>query len=264
MNRKNIQVFIAFSVLVGLSAFFLARARANYVLGKPGLKVANIPTYATVNRQTNIISPTSVYLPERVLDYTSEVQHITSVELQMLPPDTEYGRRLYRATNTAPILLSVVLMGTDRTSIHKPQYCLIGAGQHIFHTEAITVPISKPHPYDLQMMKITTHAEQRTPQGVIPLRGLFLYWFVADGELTAHHGERMWLMGKNLLTRGLLQRWAYVAYWGMCSPGQEELLLARMKEFIAASVPEFQITTGKPSTQRVALGDDPFEPLSQN
>ena len=76
--------------------------------------------------------------------------------------------------------------------------------------------------------------------------GVFVYWFVADGEVTADHGRRMWTMAKELLTTGVLQRWAYVICYAPCALGQEDATFEQMKEFIAASVPEFQLTHGPP------------------
>jgi hypothetical protein len=254
MKRKNAQIFIVFSVLVALTAGLLLRVRANYVLGEPGLIVADVPMYVAFDKHTNILSTNGVVLPEQVLDYTSVPVHVTSSEVQMLPPDTLYGRRVYQGSDGLKMMISVVLMGTDRTSIHKPQYCLTGQGETILHSEVISIPIAEPHPYNLELMKLTTAAERHVAGGqTVPTRGLYLYWFVADGQLTPHHGERMWLMGKELLTKGRLQRWAYVAYWGICSPGQEDALLGRMKKFIAASVPEFQKTTGEETSRAAAL-----------
>jgi hypothetical protein len=247
MSRKAAIAFSLFAVMVFATATVIFRARSNYVLGKPGVIVADTPIYMANDKFTNIASQTSVPLPENVLNYRSEPLFVTQVEFDMLPPDTVYGRRLYRAPDGHQMMISVVVMGTDRTSIHKPQYCLIGQGESIIGGELITIPMEKPHKYDLQVMKLTTGSERRAPDGrTVQLRGLFLYWFVADGQLTARHGERMWLMGRDLLTKGLLQRWAYVAYWGVCWPGQEDALLARMKEFIAASAPEFQTVAGEP------------------
>lgn len=162
MSRKNLQVFVIFAVLVALTAGLLVRARHNYQLGTPGIKVAEIPMYGVFEKQTNILSPVSVPLPEAPLDYTSEPVHVSSVESQMLPPDTVYGRRLYRASDGLPMMISVVLMGTDRTSIHKPQYCLTGMGHSIISSEVITIPMTRPHRYDLQVMKLTTASERRT------------------------------------------------------------------------------------------------------
>ena len=40
---------------------------------------------------------------------------------------------------------------------------------------------------------------------------------------------------------GVLQRWAYVSYFSVCEPGQEDATFARMEKLIAASVPAFQL-----------------------
>jgi hypothetical protein len=45
----------------------------------------------------------------------------------------------------------------------------------------------------------------------------------------------------NLLRTGVLQRWAYVSYFSVCEPGQEDATFARMEKLIAASVPAFQL-----------------------
>lgn len=251
MSRRALQVIIGFAVLMGLTAALLVRVRANYVLGKPGVKIVEAPIY---NEDTNLVSNISAYLPEAVGEFKkSRAQHVTKLELAMLPTDTVYGRRTYLGDDGFQTMVSVVVMGTDRTSIHKPQYCLAGQGEQIVNTEVITVPIKSPVPYDLKIMKLTTRSQRRVGRGqFVPVSGLFLYWFVADGHLTPHHGERMWLMGKDLVTKGLLQRWAYVAYFGVCTPGQEDKLLNRMTAFIADSVPEFQVTTGAREVEQVA------------
>lgn len=241
MNRNALQVFIGFVLLVGLTAGLLLRVRSHYSLGKPGVKVVNAPIYSSDHTP---ISSQSVFLPERVGEYTSTNLPVEKIELEMLPPDTTYGRRAYHSSDAA-IMTSVVLMGTDRTSIHKPQYCLTGQGESIVANEVITIPIAEPHPYELKVMKLSTTKQHPLGGGKFAtISGIYLYWFVADGHLTPHHGERMWLMGRDLITKGLLQRWAYVAYFSRCLPGQESILLERMKRFVAASVPEFQTTTG--------------------
>lgn len=254
MNRRVLQIVIGFVLLIALTAGLLMRVRSNYVLGKPGLKLVNVPIY---NEETNIVSEVSVYLPEVVGDYKSQrVETVSTIEQMMLPPDTVYGRRVYTAGDRFQALISVVVMGTDRTSIHKPQYCLTGQGQEIVSSELITIPITKPEPYELKAMKLTTRAERRhAGGGVTPVSGVFIYWFVADGKLTPHHGERMWLMGKELLTTGLLQRWAYVAYFANCAPGQEDELTERLRGFIAASVPEFQTTTGAGQSAQISQNE---------
>jgi hypothetical protein len=63
---------------------------------------------------------------------------------------------------------------------------------------------------------------------------------VADREQTTDNFQRMWWLARDLLRTGVLQRWAYVSYFSVCAPGQEDAAFERMNKLIAASVPEFQ------------------------
>jgi hypothetical protein len=138
--------------------------------------------------------------------------------------------------------MTVVLMGTDRTSIHQPQYCLAGAGWHIEESELDTIPVDHPRSYDLPINKLTAG---RVASDGSNVRGIYVYWFVAQNRLTAEHGQRMLDMGLDMLRTGVLQRWAYVSCFSVCRPGQEQASYARIKELITAAVPEFQLTTGE-------------------
>ena len=59
-------------------------------------------------------------------------------------------------------------------------------------------------------------------------------------DVPAKSPERLALMAKELLRTGTLQRWAYVACFAQCLPGEEDKAFARVKEFVAEAVPEFQ------------------------
>ena len=85
-------------------------------------------------------------------------------------------------------------------------------------------------------------------------RGIYVYWFVADDALSASVSgfERMWMMSKHLVLTGVLQRWAYVSCFCVCPPGEEDAEYERMKDFIAAAVPEFQLTPKPAAASSVA------------
>jgi hypothetical protein len=85
----------------------------------------------------------------------------------------------------------------------------------------------------------------KLPSGqTVELKGWYVYWFVADDQLTADHNQRMWWMARDLMRTGVLQRWAYLACLAVCPPGQDEQTYQRMKTFIAEAVPQFQLTHG--------------------
>lgn len=96
-------------------------------------------------------------------------------------------------------------------------------------------------------MKLTTSRPFRDSNGnEVQMRGIYVYWFVADDKLATDHFDRMWTMTKGLLTEGELQRWAYISYFAICQPGAEDETYAKMAKFITESVPKFQTTTGPP------------------
>ncbi len=247
MSRQGKTIVAVFLLLVGASAVFLAwLSSAGQVLGQPGLRLAAMELR---NENNLVVRTNGVALPAQVFDCTSKPTPVTQLELDWLPPDTTYGRRRYSFPDGTWIESSVVLMGQDRTSIHKPEYCLPGQGFTIDLREAVAIPIQQPHAYELPVMKLTTSKTARDRNGrEVPLRGVYIYWFVADGKLATHHLDRMWMMTKGRLSEGVLQRWAYVTYFAICNLGDEDATFDKMAKFIAESVPQFQTTTGPPKS----------------
>jgi hypothetical protein len=245
--------YIGFAValaMIGTTAGFLMYWKSNQRLGKPGVKVGATPLY---DEKGKTIATESVLLPDTVAGYGSRLLPVTSAELNTLPKDTTYGKRLYEHRDGFQVQTSVVLMGTDRTSIHKPQFCLTGQGWSIDKSELTSVKVDSPMPYELPVMKLTTAIQVKDKSGKpITVRGIYVYWFVADDRLTAEHGERMISMAKTLASRAVLERWAYVSFFAKCWPGQEEATYDRIQNLITASVPEFQLAAGEPPPSETA------------
>jgi len=222
---------IAALLLMALAGGAIYQLQTRQTLGRPGVLAepqAGSPRWR-------------IPLPEQVAGMTSQEVPAAEVELSALPADTSIGKRLYTATNGAPLLLQVVLMGRDRTSIHQPQYCLTGQGWLIEQTEEVRLLVAGPQPHEIPALKLTASKVFSTESGQrVPVRAIYVYWFVADGALTAHRSQRLRWMAEELLKTGTLQRWAYVACFAQCLPGEEDKTFARVKEFVAEAVPEFQ------------------------
>ncbi len=222
---------IAALLLMALAGGAIYQLQTRQTLGRPGVLAepqAGSPRWR-------------IPLPEQVAGMTSQEVPAAEVELSALPADTSIGKRLYTATNGAPLLLQVVLMGRDRTSIHQPQYCLTGQGWLIEQTEEVRLLVAGPQPHEIPALKLTASKVFTTESGQrVPVRAIYVYWFVADGALTAHRSQRLRWMAEELLKTGTLQRWAYVACFAQCAPGEEDKAFARVKDFVAEAVPEFQ------------------------
>ncbi len=245
MNTKAKVATAIALVLMALAAVGLNRVQGLQRLGVPGVRVVE----QKVEREDGqIVGTNAVPLPEKVLDYKSEIIPVAKIVSEWLPKDTVYGQRIYEAPDKFWIQSTVILMGTDRTSIHKPEYCLTGSGFQTVKADQDSVTIAQPHSYSLPLKRLTLVREAKTPDGQsISQSGIFVYWFVADKQLTALHNERMLWMARDQITTGVLQRWAYVSCFTIVPPGLEDAAYARIKEWIAQAVPHFQITTGSPS-----------------
>jgi len=244
MKKQQWIVLLAALALIGGAAALLARLQAIQKLGHPAVKTSPIPGSVRLK----------VELPEHVLDYTSETMEMDKRTLDWLPPDTSFGQRIYRAPDGFEASVGVVLMGSDRTSLHRTEFCIEGAGWRVDRgvSSKTTIHMDRPQSYDLPLMKYIATKEAIVNGQPLKARGIYLVWFVADNnEYTARHWQRMWWMARDLLRTGVLQRWASVSVFAPCAPGQEDVAFERMKTLIRAIVPEFQLVpraTGGPES----------------
>lgn len=246
MNRQaHIALALGLALIAGTGAV-LGRLQAMQRLGTPGVRLV---ARDIRGEKGQVVGTNTVDLPGHVLNYQPQDEPMADVVLDWLPRDTTLAARRYTAPDGFALLVNAVVMGTDRTSIHKPDYCLIGQAFSIEKSERGTVLIEQPHRYELPVMKLFCAKEAKLADGTkVKVPGLFVYWFVADGQLTAEHNERMRWMARDLIFHRTLQRWAYVSCFTVFPPGQEEAVWARMQSFLAAAVPQFQTTTGPADT----------------
>ena len=237
MNAARQKIFLSVLTLLLLAgtAAALTWLKAHQRLGAPGLVATPVPGSVMMKLE----------LPERVLDFTSTNLPEPEVVLGYLPKDTSFVSRRYVAADGAWAMANVILMGADRTSIHKPDYCLAGQGWDVHSKETVKIPIVGANPYELAVSKWVLSQQVQTPDGQKRTVGaIYVYWFVADGEETPSHNQFMRWLALDLLSKAVWQRWAYVSYFSVCEPGQEDATFARMGKVIAASVPEFQQPPG--------------------
>lgn len=210
-----------------LTAWFTARVDrwtvaggAGIVLAADGINPAELPAFLGT-------------------DWIGQRTEVTAVEREVLPPDTGYSRRNYVSTRDRreQVFLSIVLSGRDRTSIHRPELCLVGQGWTIegrselafAHPGSGRVPATLLH---ISREVVTARGERRT----VP--ALFAYWFVGRDTVAATNGERLWRTALNRL-RGRVDRWAYVVAQTVVLDG-EPAALARLQAVLDRTLPAFQ------------------------
>lgn len=214
-------------VIAVLTAWFTRRVDQWPVLGGAGIALAEDGT-------------NPMELPAFLgTDWIGQSTAVTAIEREVLPPDTGFSRRNYVSIHNRQdqVFLSIVLSGRDRTSIHRPELCLVGQGWTIGRRSVETFARPDAAPLRASVLHITR--EIVDPAGgrrVIP--ALFVYWFVGRDEVVATHGERLWRTALNRL-RGRTDRWAYVVAQTLVLDG-DEAARARLQAVLAETLPTFQ------------------------
>ena len=125
---------------------------------------------------------------------------------------SEFVKSAYTNHQGSLINTSIVLSGTARDSIHRPQRCLKGQGHNLDSEYTIEIPISGRKPLSVRIIK--TSRIFQTSEGEIPYYGYYAYWFVGQFRETPYHLERMFWLAWDRVVNSTANRWAYIAVSG--------------------------------------------------
>jgi hypothetical protein len=240
MNRQELKVAVLTMLVIAAGAITIKFGKLR--LGKPGVVIVS---GTLTNELGEVIRDQRVNLPPNVPGYRSIDWAISTWETSILPKDTTFGRKIYLSPEGFGTQMSAVVMKSDRTSIHRPQVCVTGQGWKIEKSEVIKIPMASPKPYTLSAtcLSLSKELTKENQEKKVRLGGVYIFWFVSENRFASEHHEALWNITKDLLTKGTLYPWAYVSCFSQCPPGSEDLTIARIKRLIAATAPEFQVTT---------------------
>jgi hypothetical protein len=165
---------------------------------------------------------------------------VSAVEREVLPPDTGYSRKQYVAVadSRQQVLLSIVLSGRDRSSIHRPELCLVGQGWTIAESGLHTFKYPGAGGAAFAATLLRVRREVQGPRGKIVVPQLVAYWFVGGDGVEASHGRRVLRDAVNRVWRGRADRWAYVLMQTDVTD-DEAAALARMQTVLNGTLPVF-------------------------
>jgi hypothetical protein len=129
------------------------------------------------------------------LDWIGQKVPVSAVERAILPPDTGFSRKNYVSLQdrTQQVFVSIVLSGRDRSSIHRPELCLVGQGWIIRGRFAHRFGYPGAAPASVPATGLQVQREVALPGGGrLEVPALVAYWFVGCGRVVAAQWERMW------------------------------------------------------------------------
>jgi EpsI family protein len=204
--------------------------------------LAGLPPRGGVGVRLAADGKNPVELPTFVgTEWIGRAAEVTAVERELLPADTGYARKSYVAVaNPAQrVFVSVVLSGRDRTSIHRPELCLVGQGWTIEGATRANFSYPGVSAAGFAATLLRVRREVVTVRGRSSVPELVAYWFVDGERVVATNSGRIWRDTWNRLTRGRPDRWAYVLVQTGAADG-EAAALARMEAVLAGALPTFQ------------------------
>jgi EpsI family protein len=173
-------------------------------------------------------------------DWMGRRTEVTETEKQVLPPDTGFSRKLYVSISdpSIQVFLSIVLSGRDRTSIHRPELCLVGQGW--------TIRSSFVHEFErpggsgtFPSTVLRVEKELSSPSGRMVVPQLVAYYFVSGDAVVASHWDRLFKDAWNRVAHGRADRWAYVLIQTGDSDGETNAL-QRIQTILNGTIPTFQ------------------------
>lgn len=185
-------------------------------------------------------------LPANVGEWRGEPGEPSRAEKEILPPDTELAKMSYRRAGGGEMLqASLVLSGRDRTSIHRPEVCLVGQGWNIARSEAREISLQNGEKIAVSLLEISREADDGGGSRR-RIRGYYAYWFIGPRSTTPDNLTRILGTAWTNVARGENPRWAYAA--AMAVVGEDlfaggrspEETLASMEAWIAGAAPAFQ------------------------
>ena len=146
-------------------------------------------------------------------DTGEELFTMSLPEYDALPHDTQFVKSIYTNEVKEQVFVSIVLSGSERNSIHRPQRCLPGQGNTITATKYIKVPLEGRKPLDVCILEIQRRYQDKEGK-TQTYYGYYAYWFVGQNRETASHYERMFWLAWDRVVHSIAHKWAYIAVSG--------------------------------------------------
>ena len=182
-------------------------------------------------------------LPDLIgFDWAGQAAEVSAVEREILPPGTGFSRKNYVSLHDRrqQVFLSIVLSGRDRSSIHRPEICLVGQGWTIAGRFERTFAWPGSAASSIPATVLRIEREITTAAGAkVRVPALFAYWFVGADRVVASNTERVLFTSLDRLRHLRAHRWAYVVAQTL-APDGDVPALARIQAVLDGTLPAFQ------------------------
>jgi len=148
-----------------------------------------------------------------------------------LPDSTDIVKKRYPLPGNSPITASIVLSGSDRSSLHRPIVCIRSQAFSVEQDRIIEVALPNREPLKVRIYDLVREQKDGS-MGY----SYFAFWYVGKERETTSHMKRMFWMGVERLIENNANRWAYVSITGRRANNSDDHL-EEIDTFIADFYP---------------------------
>ena len=211
-------------------------------------RLASLPPRGQVGVRLAADGQNPVELPAFLgTDWIGRRTEVTAAEHAVLPPDTGFSRREYvnLANPQQRVFLSIVLSGRDRSSIHRPELCVVGQGWTIRAVTEHGFSAAGRSPGTFPATVLHVQRAVQTPRGAVLVPQLIVYWFVGGDTVEPTYWKRLARDAWNRVVHARADRWAYVLMQSDARDG-DAAALDRMQVVLDQTLPVFANGAGSP------------------
>lgn len=228
MEKSLFKPFLSIVIVMTLSVFALAFTVGVKLDFVPGVRMAfppdagqwhgnelrfcHNPNLCAKDYQDASYYVSDLEIPDICPKCGERLYNMARAEKEQLPEDTEFVKSAYTNDAGTRFFTSIVLSGTARNSIHRPQRCLKGQGNNLDGEYTLEVPIEGRKPLKVRVIKASRTFH--TADGPKPYYSFYAYWFVGQDRETPYHLGRMFWLAWDRVVRSTANRWAYIAIQG--------------------------------------------------
>jgi EpsI family protein len=146
---------------------------------------------------------------------------------KVLPPGTKILRKWYRKESPQDALAgginaTVVISGSDKRSIHRPERCLQAQGWQIVSRDRFALPSATSDGEGLGITRLVVRRVWLQEKRRTEAKRVVFYWFMGDNRITGSNLKRLAYTAWDRMIRRRNYRWSYILLISPVSASVEE------------------------------------------
>ncbi len=230
-------------IMAGGSGF--SRSRGLMAVALPGVCVA---LCAAADTSLHLAEPgVNLRLPSNIGPFHGQALDMTAAERNVLDEGVELARTFYASAEGRRILVTVIVGGPGKRTLHRPEVCLPGQGWSIASSEVVPLQFTNGDGAEATLLRLFRDAAPEGEGGRrVRMRALNLYWYIgSDGTTRPDYYGHIGKGYQDAIFKDINHRWSMVSVFvpvseqpvGAADSFEEFTVLEEVRAFVSELAP---------------------------